>query len=116
EIFKRRTEMKGYLGETKLDIHKTKYALYGQQDWVMLWIEMYKHIDGGHHKDWLIDQIARIMKGTKVSVKLAKWEDGHEEERFELEDPSGEYLKWVEEMKSGEDGSDTYSYAIGIAP
>lgn len=30
--------MKEYLGETILDIHKTKYAMYTQQDWVMMWI------------------------------------------------------------------------------
>ena len=29
--------MEGYLGETILDIHKTEYAMYAPQDWVMLW-------------------------------------------------------------------------------
>lgn len=76
--------MEGYLGETEIEIRKTKYALYSQQDWAMLWIEMYGGIDGSDHKDWLIDQIARILKGTKVNLKIAKWEDGTEEERFKL--------------------------------
>ena len=110
------TKMKGYLGETVLDIHKTKYAIYSPQDWVMLWIEMYSGIDGSHHKDWVIDQIARILKGTKVIVKLAKWENGHEEERFTLDDATSEYHKWVEKMCDGEDGADTYAYDVGIAP
>jgi len=57
--------MEGYLGETILDIHKTEYAMYAPQDWVMLWIEMYGVIDGSHHKEWLLDQIARIIKGQK---------------------------------------------------
>jgi len=53
--------MEKYLGETKQDISKTKYAMYNKSDWTMIWIEMYSGIDGSHHKDWLIDQIARIQ-------------------------------------------------------
>ena len=108
--------MESYLGETILDIHKTKYVMYTQQDWVMMWIERYSGIDGTHHKDWLIDQIARILKGTKIIIKLAKWSNGHEEERFTLDKPTQEYQKWVEEMCDGEDGANTYSYDAGIAP
>lgn len=108
--------MSNYLGETVLDINDTEYAEYTPQDWAMLWVEMYTGIDGSHHKDWLIDQIARILKGTKVIIKLAKWDDGIEEYRFTLDDASIEYHKWVERMCDGEDGADTYSYEVGIAP
>lgn len=108
--------MEGYLGETVLDIHKTKYVMYTNQDWAMMWIEMYGSIDGAHHKDWLLDQIARILKGTKVIIKVAKWNNGYEEERFILDEPTPEYHKWVEEICDGEDGPNTYSYDIGIAP
>jgi hypothetical protein len=108
--------MEGYLGETILDIDKTKYVMYTQQDWVMMWIERYSGIDGANHKDWLIDQIARILKGTKIIIKLAKWSNGHEEERFTLDEPSKEYHKWVKEMCDGEDGANTYNYDVGIAP
>jgi hypothetical protein len=106
--------MDEYLGEIILDIQKTKYATYTEQDCVMLWIEMYKYIDGSHHKDWLIDQIARILKGTKIIVKVAKWKSGFEEERFKLDIPSEEYTKWVVEMCDGEDDPNTYSYDVGI--
>ena len=106
--------MDEYLGEIILDIQKTKYATYTEQDWVMLWIEMYKYIDGSHHKGWLIDQIARILKGTKIIVKVAKWKSGFEEERFKLDTPSEEYTKWVDYMCNGEDGPNTYSYDVGI--
>lgn len=82
----------------------------------MTWIHMYSGIDGCHHKDWIIDQIARILMGTKVIMKIAKWEGGKEEERFTLDEPPAEYWKWVEEMKDGENGPDTYSYEFGIAP
>ena len=108
--------MEGYLGETILDIHKTKYAMYAPQDWVIMWIEMYGGFEGEHHKAWLIDQIARILKGTKVIVKLAKWDSGNEEERFTLADAPPEYHKWVQEMCDGEDGADTYTYDVGFAP
>lgn len=108
--------MKGYLGETKLELSETQYKDYTPNDWVMMWIVMYSGIDGAHHKDWLIDQIARILQGTKIIVTLAKWENGHQEERFTLDEPPSDYWKWVEEMKDGEDGADTYAYDFGIAP
>lgn len=111
--------MRKYLGETVLDrdaLHKTKYGFFYPWDWAMLWIEKYGWIDGEHHKQWLIDQIARILKGTKVIVSLAKWDDGTEEYRFNLDDnATPAYHKWVEEMCDGEDGPNTYDYDEGIA-
>ena len=108
--------MKDYLGETLVDIDKSKYKDYTKADWVMLWVEMYSGIDGAHHKDWILDQIARILKGTEVIVKLAKWDNGHEEHRFNLGESTQKYLDWVIDMKAGEDGPDTYSYDEGVAP
>ena len=87
--------MKKYLGETKVKIDKTKYAKYSKKDWTMFWIEMYGGIDGAHHKDWLIDQIARILKGAKIEIKIAKWDNGHIEERFNVKYPPKEYWEWV---------------------
>lgn len=54
-------------------------------------IESYAQIDGSHHKDWVIDQVVRILTG-----------DGYE--------------KWIAEYCWGEDGSDTYNWDEGIAP
>jgi len=108
--------MEGYLGETRLNVCETPYADYNIQDWIMLWIEMYGGIEGSHHKAWLIDQIARLLKSTGIVVKLAKWENGQKEYRLSLSDPSEEYRNWVCEMKAGEDGPDTYAYDYGIAP
>lgn len=108
-----------FLGEEVVDICTTKYAMYKPHDWVFLYIEMHGQIDGSRHKDWLIDQIARILKGTKVIVKLAKWDDNNlirEKERFDLGYASEEYNNWVKEMCDGEFGADTYSYNVGIAP
>jgi hypothetical protein len=94
-------KMKGYLGETVLDVSQTEYKDYTPQDWAMLWIEMYGGIDGAHHKDWLLDQVARILKGTKVIVELAKWGKGQQEHRFSLDDPTPEYHEWVKQMRAG---------------
>lgn len=54
-------------------------------------IQRYGGCDGGHHKDWVLDQVVRILTG-----------DG--------------YDKWVADAKAGDDGPDTYSYETGIAP
>lgn len=108
--------MKKYLGETILDVNQTKYQAYTAQDWILLWIEKYGGIDGDHHKTWVLDQIARIIHGTKVIIKLAKWDDGQQEYRFTLDEPSVQYDQWVANVCDGEDGANTYDYDTGIAP
>lgn len=54
-------------------------------------IERFGGIDGEHHKQWVLDQIARVLTGNR-------------------------YPRWVVEMKAGEDGPNTYSWDEGIAP
>jgi hypothetical protein len=51
----------------------------------------YKGIDGAHHKDWLIDQMVRVLAGD-------------------------DYAKVIAEAKAGENGPETYDWDIGIAP
>jgi hypothetical protein len=48
-------------------------------------------IDGGHHKQWVLDQVARVLTG-----------DGYEE--------------MVKYANDGEDGPDTWDWDTGIAP
>lgn len=48
-------------------------------------------IDGGHHKQWLLDQLVRELTG-----------EGYE--------------TWVAEYQNGEDGPETYCWDEGIAP
>lgn len=105
-----------YLGETVVDITTSEYKNHTKLDWVLLWIEMYGGIDGAHHKDWLLDQCVRILKGTPVILKLARWERGITEERFDLDLPPAEYWEYIRYLKDGEDGPDTYGYSFGIAP
>jgi hypothetical protein len=51
----------------------------------------YGGIDGEHHKTWVIDQMVRALAG-----------DGYDE--------------IVRDAKAGEDGPETYSWDVGIAP
>jgi len=56
-------------------------------------IGQYGGFDGSHHKDWVLDQTARLLIGNLQS-----------------------YNKWVANLKTGDDGPETYSYSEGIAP
>lgn len=51
----------------------------------------YGGIDGSHHKDWVIDQIVRVLAGD-------------------------EYERIIKEACDGEDGPETYGWEVGIAP
>ena len=108
--------MANYLGETVVDIKDTPYKNYKPSDWALYFVGSYGSIDGAHHKDWVLDQVARVLNGTKVTIKLAKWDDGQEEYRINLDEPTKKYHKWVKDLKDGEDGPETYGYDEGIAP
>ena len=57
-------------------------------------IERYGGIDGGHHKQWVIDQVARVLTGP-------------------------DYPAWVKMMKGNVDpdsGDMEYDWDEGIAP
>jgi hypothetical protein len=104
-----------FLGETELKIEETKYKDFTTNDWIKFWLFNY-NFDGNHHKQWLLDQILRLSTGSKVNIKLAKWSDGTQEERFTLDVETPEYTEWINNYKNGEDGPDTYEYDNGIAP
>ena len=46
--------------------------------------------DGGHHKQWLLDQLVRTL--------------------------ANDYTEWVKAWEDGEDGPQTYEWDEGIAP
>jgi hypothetical protein len=54
-------------------------------------IVQYGGIDGGHHKNWVLDQVMRTLAGDK-------------------------YNEIVKEACDGEDGPNTYEWDCGIAP
>ena len=108
-----------YLGEEEVDIKSNPYANYDKSDWAMEYIERYGQTDGSHHKQWVMDQVARILNGTPVIVKLAKWDDGQYEYRINTGKPSQKYKTWVENMKGAYDEEleeYEYSYDEGVAP
>lgn len=110
-----------YLGEFEVELEESPFAEYNPEYWAMYFIERYSQIDGAHHKQWVLDQVARILKGTPVLVKEARWEDGTKEYRVSLGQSSPQYLEWVKEMKGkwvkieGYEGWE-YDYDEGIAP
>ena len=53
-------------------------------------IASYGGIDGGHHKQWVLDQIVRVL--------------------------ADDYDDWVREYEDGEDGPKTYEWDAGVAP
>ena len=104
--------MENYLGEKIVEAKDTPFAEYTCIDWAMYFIEHFGQFDGGHHKQWVLDQIARILKGTPVIISLASWGSGYNEYRCMTGDPSKEYLAWVEEMCD----DNNYDYDEGSAP
>ena len=104
-----------YLGEFPVDVstHPT-YSKCTPADWAMVFLEKYSGIDGDHHKTWVFDQIARILKGTPVKVVQARWTDHAPEDRFNVSHPSEEYKEWVVSMTSGVNAG--YNWDEGIAP
>ena len=107
-----------YLGEFPVKLKGTPFAKFTSADWALHFIEIYGGIDGEHHKQWLIDQLARILNGASMRVVEARWDDGHAEYRINV-DASDKYTAWVKEMKAGEDGPETYTWETwddGVPP
>lgn len=75
----------------------------------------YGGIDGAHHKDWTIDQMVRALTGCPVLEESAK-DCNDIPYTYETQGESEEYLKLVADACAGEDGPETYSWDIGIAP
>jgi hypothetical protein len=66
-----------------------------KEELAMWFISNYSYVDGANHKQWLIDQLTRILMGTPVIKEKAEWAGGHFEFRYSTGKPSNEYLKWV---------------------
>lgn len=107
--------MKGYLGEFDIDIKDTKYKDFTSKDWALEYIFSYGQIDGDHHKQWVLDQVNRILNDTPIILKEARWDNGKTELRFNTGEPSQKYLDWVENYKVDEEGEEYY-YDEGICP
>ncbi len=72
-------------------------------------------IEGGHHKNWVIDQMVRSLTGCPVVLREATDCNGNPY-TFDDVGESQEYLEVVRKARIGEDGPETYPWEIGIAP
>jgi hypothetical protein len=103
--------MEGYLGEFSVDPSTTEFKDFTPSDWALRYIFTYGQIDGAHHKQWVLDQVVRILTGTPIEITEARWSNGHKEYRCQL-GTSKAYKKWVKEYEN--DGE--YEYDEGIPP
>lgn len=109
--------MRTYLGETEVDVSQHPvYSKYGPKEWALHFIFQYGGFDGGHHKQWVLDQVARILNNAPVIVREARWDDGQTNYRMSV-GTSDEYDAWVKLYEDAdEDGEPQYEYDKGIAP
>ena len=115
--------MRTYIGDTPVDTtthHDFKNLR--PKDWALKFIWMYGQFDGAHHKQWVLDQVARILNNAPVTVTEARWEDdenpenNYSEYRFHV-DTSDDYELWVKSYQGDFiDGEYEYEYDQGIAP
>lgn len=72
-------------------------------------------IDGEHHKTWVIDQMVRALTGCPQEIRSAVSPDGNSYQ-YGAQGESEEYRAFVADACAGEDGPETYSWEVGIAP
>jgi len=78
----------------------------------------YGGIDGSHHKDWVMDQVVRVLTNCEMVIETGESQDENGKYTFYYESlgESEEYKELIRKAKDGEDGPDTYSWEVGIAP
>ena len=72
-------------------------------------------IDGGHHKQWLLDQIVRTLTGCPIETREAVDSRGASF-THEVLGESDAYREWVRAFEDGEDGPRTYEWDTGCPP
>ena len=110
-----------FLGVRPLDQRDPEFEEYQKlnpSSLAMMFITFYGGIDGAHHKNWVLDQVSRILMDTPVLFEVAEWKNGMREVRFCTGEPSSSYLNWVDEIQGEtyDDGTRQYFYDYGIAP
>jgi len=78
-------------------------------------IKSYGSIDGGHHKQWVLDQVVRILTGCPMIEKTGVDCNG-KPYTFESYGESKEYKNWVADHNNGDEGPNTYEWSEGVAP
>lgn len=103
-----------YLGEFPIALEASPLAGMSERQLALEYVFNYGQSDGAHHKQWVLDQVARILNGAPpVNLRVARWDDGTEEFRYEIGE-STEYHDWVLRYKDvDENGEEQYSYDEG---
>ena len=70
-------------------------------------IYRYGGFDGAHHKQWVLDQVARVLNGCTVVS---------DEYNASCPETNGAYIGWVTKYQRGEDGPLTYEWDEGVPP
>ena len=81
----------------------------------LIFIKQYGGIDGGHHKQWVLDQVVRILTGCP-EIEGTAYDTNGVEYSYTMLGESERYRKWLIDFRDGEDGPDTYEWDEGIAP
>lgn len=107
--------MEGYLGDFPIDVPTSPFADFTSADWAMYFVERFGQGEAAEHKAWVLDQVARILKGTPVCVVEARWDNGETEFRVStVDDPSEDYKAWVDGMRQYDvHGEPQYEYSFG---
>lgn len=82
---------------------------------VLKLFDQYAGIDGGHHKQWVIDQAVRILTACPLVSRVSVDISGRVH-TYEARGESEEYVAWVRAYCAGEDGSDMYVWDVGTPP
>lgn len=109
----------GYLGTKQINWREVKeFSHFTPKDWSLYFIERYGMIDGAHHKQWLLDQVVKILTGCEIQLGEASWEGGETEYRFSIVGETDEYKAWVDSwLEYDEDGELMYSeWDNGVTP
>lgn len=78
-------------------------------------LEIADNIDGAHHKQWIIDQMVRVLTNCPIVEKKALDYKGNPYS-FRALGESDEYIEWIKDYQNGKDGPATYEWDTGIAP
>ena len=73
-------------------------------------------VDGGHHKQWALDQVVRALTDCPI-IDIKTVDYSGKPHSFKGYGESKEYIEWQRQYSDGEEGPATYgNWEKGIAP
>jgi hypothetical protein len=113
--------MDGYLGTVVIDkASHPEFKELTASDFALMFITMYGGFTSSYHKDWVLDQVARILNGVEVIIEEASWDNGQTEFRYSTSDIlTDDYNAFVANCRGAWDEENEeweYSYEEGSPP